>query len=59
MNMKDVLSMINETVGDIKCPHTSSHCFQLAIAVLQKQKEDDALIAEAISPEAGQAIRSS
>jgi hypothetical protein len=59
MNMKDLLQMVNEIVGESKCPLANDHCFKLATMVMQRQREDDALIAESVNKDAGQAIRNS
>jgi len=59
MNHKDLLSLIEEVAPGCTCPHAGDHIYKLAVAVLERQKSDDAAISEQHSPEAAEAIRSS
>lgn len=58
MNHKELLKLIEATVPDCDCKHAGDHIYKLAVAILEKQKDDDAAIAELYSPEAAEAIRS-
>lgn len=57
MNHKELLRLIEATVPECNCPHAGDHIYKLAAAVLEKQKEDDAALAEQFNQEAADAIR--
>jgi hypothetical protein len=57
MNHKELLKLIEATVPDCTCQHAGEHIYKLAAAVLEKQKDDDAALAELYSQEAADAIR--
>lgn len=59
MNLKDIRDIVMETLGDVDCPHSKDHCYRVATRVMERQREDDANLAEAISHEAAEAIRGS
>lgn len=58
MNHKELLALIDEVVPNCHCPNAGDHIYKLAVNVLERQKADDAALAEQHSAEAAEAIRS-
>lgn len=56
MTHKELIVFVREIVPECDCKHAGDHVYKLAVAVLERQKADDAAIAAQYSAEAAEAI---
>lgn len=57
MTGAELLLLVKTVVPECDCPKAGEHIYKLAVTVMERQREDDALIAEQHSQEAAAAIR--